>query len=463
MLAASVAALVVQLAGLRRMEAMFEAMEEREHQTFLALQLEDATREQYGHQAHFILGETDRLAEYERARARALEMAGMLSGVVQEPEAVAWMEEIDEASRELDRLFREQIEPAVQSRDPVAVGAHERSYPLVALIDGNVDRILERLQHAASEFREELVALERAARWWTAFLLLAIPAFVAGAVLYLSRSVAKPLARLSEAAAAIAGGDLQTRIDIDTPDEFGALAVKFNAMTIALRQHQERLVEAEKLAGIGRLAAGVAHELNDPLQVILGYLSLNRDIPDRRLAAQLAATEEETIRCKEIVESLLELSRPATAIAAAPVDLHTLCEDVSGRIRLSAQRAGVRISVDGAALALADRPKLRQAVFNLMKNAAEAAGPAGDVRVRIGASGEVVELAVADTGPGIAPEARGRIFEPFFTTKPTGTGLGLAVSRAIARAHGGDIDVRNGDAGGAVFTLRLPRAPEGRA
>lgn len=460
MLVASVSALAVQLAGLRRMEAMFEAMEDREQQTFLALQLEDAVRDQYGHEAHFVLGETGRLAEYEKARARALEAARLLSEVIREPEAALWMEEIQEASDELYRMFREHIEPAMQSGDPGALGAHERSYPLVALIDRNVDKIIEQLQEAASAFRLELVELEQTARRWTAFLIIAIPAFVVGAVLYLSRSVAKPLARLSEGASAIASGDLQTRIDIDTPDEFGALAVKFNAMTIALKQHQERLVESEKLAGIGRLAAGVAHELNDPLQVILGYLSLNRNVPDRRLAAQLAATEEETLRCKEIVEGLLELARPALAVVAAPVDLRSLCEDVSGCVRRSGGRAGVRISVDGAALALADQRKLRQVVLNLMKNAADAAGKDGDVRVRIGASAGTVELAVADSGPGIAPDARRRIFEPFFTTKPSGTGLGLAVCRAIARAHGGDIDVRNGEAGGAVFTLRLPRAPE---
>jgi signal transduction histidine kinase len=102
-------------------------------------------------------------------------------------------------------------------------------------------------------------------------------------------------------------------------------------------------------------------------------------------------------------------------------------------------------------------------LVNLMRNAVEAAGPAGRVAVRVRARGDRVEVDVSDNGPGISSEARAHLFEPFFTTKPSGTGLGLAVSRATALAHGGDIDVRNGDAGGAVFTLRLPRAPEGRA
>jgi len=461
-LVATLSPLAVQLAGLRRMDATFDAMKHHEEQIFLALQLENAVREQYGHQAHFVFGESGRLHDYENTRALAVELARTLSDVIDEPDAMEWMEEIHAANAELDRLFRERVEPAVRARDPVAVRTHELSYAHVALIDRNVDRIIGCLQEATSSFRKQLVDLQQTARRWTAILLVGIPAFVAAAVLYLSRSVAKPLAQLSEGAAAIAAGDLGTRIDIHTPDEFGALAGKLNAMTVSLKQHQERLVESEKLAGIGRLAAGVAHELNNPLQVILGYLSLNRDVPDRRLAAQLAATEDEARRCKEIVENLLELSRPATSITLAPVDLRTLCEEVFEGIQVSAQQGGVRFSVEGAAVAPADRPKLRQILVNLVKNAAEAAGPGGDVRVRIGRSGERVELAVADTGPGIGPEARARMFEPFFTTKPNGTGLGLAVSRAIARAHGGDIDVGNGESGGAVFTLRLPRSSEGR-
>jgi signal transduction histidine kinase len=117
--------------------------------------------------------------------------------------------------------------------------------------------------------------------------------------------------------------------------------------------------------------------------------------------------------------------------------------------------------VDGSAFALGDAPKLRQVVFNLMKNAVEAAGPVGEVQVRVATSGDDADVAVQDSGPGIAPEAKARLFEPFFTTKPSGTGLGLAVSRAIALAHGGDIEIGAAGTGGAVFTLRLPAAGRG--
>jgi two-component system NtrC family sensor kinase len=450
-------AFALQIAALRRMEATFAAMKDHEEQMHLALELEDAVRDQYGHEARFLIGESTSLDEYERARSRALETMRTLAARVDEPEAVAWIDEVRDASAELDRVFRAHVAAGDGHPGAHTPAALDQSYRLLLLIEGNVDKVFRMLQEAITSVRHDLVALETSAVRWTALLLLLTPLFVVGAVVYLSRSVARPLARLSEGAAALAAGDLDARIDIDTPDEFGALAAEFNAMTVALKRHQRQLVESEKLAGIGRLAAGVAHELNNPLQVMIGYLSLNRDLPDRRLARQLGAIEEEALRCKGIVDGLLELSRPT--VTSGPVDLRELCEDVAGGLRISARVAAPHLCVEGAAVALGDGPKLRQAVFNLMKNAVEAAGPAGDVQVRIGAADGVVEVAVSDTGPGIAPETKLRLFEPFFTTKPTGTGLGLSVSRAIALAHGGDIEIGCPDSGGAVFTLRLPHAP----
>ena len=454
---ASLLALAVQAFALRRMEATFAVMEARDERMQLALQLESAVREQYSHQGLFVINrERIRLGEYQEARTRTQELLSALRARLDDADAIRWMEEIGKAVDELDRVFREEVAPAVGRRDFTASTSHERSYPLVSLVETNVDRIFAKLQQATAESRQELAWVEETALRLIAAKLIFIAAFVIGAVIYLSRSVAQPLAKLSEGAAAVAAGDLDVRIDIDSPDEFGALASEFNAMTAAVKQHQGRLVEAEKLAGLGRLAAGVAHELNNPLQVMLGYLSLNRDLADPRLSAQLAAAEEEALRCKQIVEELLELSRPPAE--SAPVDLRRLCDDVAGGLRVAVSR-GPDLSVDGSARALGDRPRLRQVLFNLMRNALEAAGPTGRVSVQVRSTGDRAEVEVRDSGPGIAAEARAHLFEPFFTTKPTGTGLGLAVSRATALAQGGDIAVRNGHAGGAVFTLRIPLAP----
>jgi len=452
LLIAFVLALATQLAGLRQMEAMFREMRDHEEQMRVALELEDAVRSQYAQEVGLARGDS---ATHDRSRLRARALMSELQARMEEPEAIARMNEIVEASAALERVFDE------QRRDPNAVAAHQRAYPLVARIEGDVDSLFALLQKATIASRLQLAALEQSAATWIIGLLLVTPLLVAGAALYLSRAVAAPLARLSRGAAALASGDLDAHVEMDSPDEFGALAADLNAMTLSLRSHQARLVESEKLAGIGKLAAGIAHEINNPLQVMIGYLSLNRDIPDRRLAEQLAAVEEEARRCKQVVDGLLELSRPASVIPAA-VDLRALCEDAWARLLWTPAGRPV-LSLDGWACALADASKIRQVVFNLLKNAAEAAGPAGQVRVRIGPAGDSAELAVGDTGPGLADETRSRLFEPFFTTKPGGTGLGLAISRAIARAHGGEVEAENGAAGGAVFRLRLPLAPEGRA
>jgi len=233
-------------------------------------------------------------------------------------------------------------------------------------------------------------------------------------------------------------------------------------MTAALLEHQHRLVESEKLAGIGRLAAGVAHEINNPLGVILGYSRLLRKRCDGSMAADLSVVEDETLRAKEIVDGLLDLSRPLPA-AAEEVDLRVLSDDVVSRLGDAKLLDGVAVRVDGAASAPGHREKLRQVLVNLVRNAAEAAGTGGSVAVELAERDGSAEVAVEDSGPGIPPERRDRLFEPFFTTKPRGTGLGLAVSRAIARAHGGDLDAGVAREGGARFALRLPRRRGGEA
>ena len=279
---------------------------------------------------------------------------------------------------------------------------------------------------------------------------------------WLGRSVIGPMKALSAGAARLAQGDLETRIELDRTDEFGALAAQFNAMTASLKEHQERLVQQERLAGVGRLAAGVAHEISNPLGVILGYVKLlkNRALGEQR--EELGIIEEEALRCQHIVEDLLDLARPHP-LAGDSIDLRKLCDDVVARLREAGRLAGVEVAVSGDAQVQGSGERLHQVASNLVRNAAEAAGAGGHVRVALSATPEAVRLEVSDDGPGLSAEARARLFEPFFTTKPSGTGLGLAVSQAIAHAHGGRIEARGGAAGGAVFALFLSDRPEAHA
>jgi signal transduction histidine kinase len=449
----------VTIAGFRDIHDGLGKTKDRAESVRLVLELASAVRDQYAHQAHtIIIGDQSHLGFYDAAEKRVLELLAQVRARATSPEERAWLDDIGRATQELDRVFRDRIVPAVLRGQVADVRLeHDHAQLLVTRIQDRVEQLVERSEESIRDFQAHVDAVERGAIRWVIALHLsaAILALAMGAMVL--RSVARPVARLRAGAERLAAGDLDTRIAIDSPDEFGALARQFNAMTRALAEHQDRLVHSEKLAGIGRLAAGVAHEINNPLGVILGYTRLLRKRADPAIADDLRIIEDETLRCREIVEGLLDLSRPMAA-APQPVELRELADEVLARLREARLLDGVAVEVDGAAATRGHPPKLRQVLFNLVRNAAEAAGAGGRVEIRLGSSGDVAEASVSDSGPGIAPEVRSRLFEPFFTTKDHGTGLGLAVSQAIARAHRGTIEVGAAAAGGARFTLRLPAA-----
>ncbi len=448
------------LSGMAEMQAGLRAMRDREEAVRLALQLASAVRDQYAHQAHtIILGNASHLGFYEESHRTVLALAARVEQRTESDEERAEVAEIRRASLVLDTLFNQQIVPAVLAQDAETVNReHGRGLAIVSDIQGSVDRLVTRFERSIGEAEARAQAVQRRTFAITLGFLLGALALAAAVGVYIGRSVAVPIRRLREGAAAVGRGDLEARIDLASPDEFGDLARQFNAMTGALKENQERLVQSEKLAGIGRLAAGVAHEINNPLGVILGYAKLLRKKAEGEAAADLQVIEDETHRCQEIVEGLLDLSRPMKG-EPGPVDLRALCEDVIERLAETPAGTGVRISLVGEATAQGVEKKVRQVIFNLLKNAAEASGSAGAVEVRLSQQAGQALASIKDSGPGLAPEARLRLFEPFFTTKPQGTGLGLAVSQAIARAHGGGIDVEQVEGGGAVFTLKLPAAP----
>jgi len=454
-----VAASAATIAGSARIHRVMVETAGREAAVRLSLELASAVRDQYAHQAHtIIIGDESHLGFYGEARARVLALTGALSAAAGGAEERALVDRIEAESGRLDRIFREAIVPAVLRGDRATVqDEHARAQLVVTGIQDLTGALVARSEAEIQAARAEAEAVERRTLWLLVALLVAAPLLAAGVALSTARSIAVPVAQLEAGAARIAEGDLETRLEVRGAPELVALAGRLNEMTAALRSHQELLVRSEKLAGIGRLAAGVAHEINNPLGVILGYAKLLRRKADGAAAADLAVIEEEAIRAKEIVEGLLDLSRPLPA-AGEPVDLRALADEVVARLGEAHLLQGVAVAVEGAGRAPGHAEKLRQVLVNLIRNAAEAAGPGGRVAVRVADRGAVAEVAVEDSGPGIAPEAQARLFEPFFTTKPRGTGLGLAVSQAIARAHGGDLLAGPGPEGGARFALALPRA-----
>lgn len=441
-----------------RIDRTVDSMEGGDEEVDLALQIGSSIHEQYGREGQFVLENGEGLPEYEEAHQRTLALLDRLAGRATDTSVLAALTATHQAVGELDRVFRTEVVPGVRGASVPVSLARQRSYPLVVAAQNEMERAARRLQASIADSRGKLTVLEADSVRWLATGLAVTALLFAGVVVYLSRSIARPLALLSKGAAVLASGNLDHRIAIEGPGEFGALAADMNAMAVSLKEHQRRLVESEKDAIIGRVAAGIAHEISNPLQAMLGYLSLNRDHHDERLTKHLVALEEETVRCKQIVDGMLELSRPEVALDFQPLDLRPLCDDIAKRLQPLCLLPKVRVRVSGDASALADRLKLRQALLNVMKNAVEAAGFEGEVDVRISESENWSQVRVGDTGPGIPFELRARLFEPLFTTKETGTGLGLAVSRAIVRAHGGDIDAWNSDRKGAVFVMRLLRA-----
>jgi signal transduction histidine kinase len=424
----------------------------------LALELASAVRDQYAHQAHtIIIGDQSHLGFYRQAQARLLSHTKELRGQVHAPEEHTLVDEIERASGELDVMFRQQIVPAVVRKDRAFVQAeHARAQLVVTRIQNATEDLVGRFEARIAHARIEASQVVTRTHYWIFALLIGTPVLAAVVTYSIGRSIARPIGKLREGAQRLGSGDLDTRIDVSSPDEFGALAQQFNAMTIALKEHQAKLLQSQKLASVGRLAAGVAHEINNPLGVILGYTRLMRKRADTATKEDLAVIEEETLRCKEIVEGLLDLSRPQQ-VGHEQVRLHEQCDEIVARLAEAKLLDGVRIDIEGSASAQGHPSRLKQVLFNLIRNAVEASGPGGYVTIAVAERAHETLVAVRDSGTGLDDTALSRLFEPFFTTKDKGTGLGLAVSRAIARAHGGDIDAANASGGGAVFTLRLPR------
>jgi two-component system NtrC family sensor kinase len=312
------------------------------------------------------------------------------------------------------------------------------------------------------------------------FFLLTLLAFIAA-------NITRPLGVMVEATDKIAKGDLDHRVDIDRRDEIGQLAGSFNRMTEDLKRANEGLtqwgrvlekrveerarelqtmqavmIQSEKLASLGKMAAGVAHEINNPLTSILiqAHLLLETCEPGDPSRENLTLIADETSRCAEIVKGLLEFAR-MTPAQPTKADVNDIIER---SIQLLEKQASVRNIKIIKALDLSlpsidlDKNKMQQVFSNLIINACDAMAGGGTLTItsRLGLDRRQIEILFADTGMGIPEENIHKLFDPFFTTKSAGTGLGLAVSYGIVQQRGGKIGVRSEVGQGSVFIVILP-------
>jgi two-component system NtrC family sensor kinase len=302
-------------------------------------------------------------------------------------------------------------------------------------------------------------------------------ALLAIALSYLfSRKLLGPIRQLVSASWQVAHGNLDAKVEVQSDDELAELADAFNIMASALKARDEKLaeftrktiMESERLAVIGQLAADVAHELNNPLQGIVTYshLLLERRSCDESMTGSIEKIVNQADRCRAIVRGLLDFSRPRKPQKKLS-DVNSVLEECVSLVENQALFHNIEIvkSWNGnLPLVVVDPSQMQQVFVNMIINAAEAMDGSGRLAVttRFDPEEHVVEVEFTDTGHGIDEENLERIFDPFFTTKEIGhgTGLGLAISYGIIREHKGSVSVESEVGHGTTFTIRLPVAAD---
>ncbi len=422
-----------------------------------------AMRDAYAHQAHIvILDDRSHLAHYGDTHRLALRAVDDARASLVDGEDLARLDGIARVVVDLDASFRSELLPYVPGGGARLAPAHEKVIHLVEDGQRQTDELTARLDARAADIRMKVtMARERLSGRCAALFAAALLLAVVVAVLF-DRQISVPVRSLEAAAHRLGDGDLSTRVVAEGGHELASLARRFNEMAAELQSRERRLLEAERLAGVGRLAAGVAHEINNPLGVMLGYVRLieRRGVEQRDdvVQADAAMIRVEIERCQHIVAGLLDLARPPK-LALADVDVAALARDaVSPLPPLKDGRAHAVVRDHGASVAVVDEGKVLQVLRNLLQNAVDAA-PDAVIDLDVVMTPDAVVVSVTDAGPGLTDEARARLYEPFFTSKPKGTGLGLAVSRAFAEAHRGSLE-HVASATGTTFRLTLPRAPD---
>ncbi|WP_417848566.1 ATP-binding protein [Thalassoglobus sp.] len=306
-----------------------------------------------------------------------------------------------------------------------------------------------------------------------------------GLLIYCSwRWIFKPILGLTEGVEKLSAGNYNYRLDVKTQCELSQMANTFNEMAAKIEQDQldkeeeiknrsKQLVQSERLAGVGFLASGVAHEINNPLSVIMNAINgvqrrLTDDVlaqlPDKdrkRILDYLDLVLSEAERCETITKKLLDFSY-GKADERNLYDIVAVCQEVASMVGHLSKYQQKQVTVDRTdpLHAWVNGPEIKQVVLNLVANALDASEDGNSVEVSVKELPDQVEIAVTDHGAGMTAEQQTKIFEPFFTTKEVGkgTGLGLSITHRIVVDHNGRLEVNsNGPGTGSTFTLRLPK------
>ncbi|MHB1325153.1 MAG: ATP-binding protein [Thermoleophilia bacterium] len=280
-----------------------------------------------------------------------------------------------------------------------------------------------------------------------------------------SRAILSPIKQIEHLARSISAGNFKK---VETPmpkDEFGPVIVAINSMSEELEEREEELIQSRKLASIGVLVAGVAHEINNPVNnismIAQTYDEMYQKLTEEQRIEFMRKVDQESERIKKIINNLLDFAKPKEP-KPREIDINSLVLKalalVQNTLNVSSIETRLELAEDLPHLFIDDN-QVQQVFVNLFLNAAQAMGPAGRlfVMTRSQLSENMVGIVIRDTGKGIQPEYLPHIFDPFFSTKEEGgTGLGLSVSYSIIKNHGGNIRVESRPGIGSTFTIQLP-------
>ena len=419
-----------------------------------------AAREQYMHDSHgALLRDVNHLGHEHHWAAILAKHVNELRPMVTGDERTR-LDSIEAESAALSKIFTEEIFPAAVSGDDgrmrkAHVAAEQRIDAMVGASDASVAQLSTRTREASSS------ATTRVRRACTAA---AVATSLAGLIALLlatgfARQIVGPVRALNAAAAQIGQGDFDVPVPRQATWEFEQLGAGLRQMAERLREREASVLQAERLATIGAIAAGVAHELNNPLGVILGYLKrVRREALPPAVADEIRIVDEEAQQCRRIVEDLVAFAREPK-LEKQHVDLSALVREVCDRLQAIPEMESHEVAVEAktAVLTDVDRTRIAQVVRNLVLNAAMASPRAATVDVAVDEHEGEPRIVVSDRGTGIEKADLPHVFEPFYSRRSGGTGLGLAVSQGIVRTHGGSITIESAPGQGTKVIVRLPR------
>lgn len=445
------------LVALTQVAGLVEAMRDDESRERQSLALAASVREQYMHIAHTLIeGDEGHLDHYGEAKARVDANVADLMPLLTAPHTEL-LEAVRDDSRAMDELFVRSTRPAVASGDDeTGRRDHRQLDRLSERAARNADVLARAVDSHMASMHEDATRAVRAGLAGGGVCVLLVILAAVGFTVRLRTALLEPLAALTKAASRYGAGDFAYRVGDVGQGELRTVSLAFDHMAAELGEREALLLQQERMAAIGQLAAGVAHEINNPIGIIRGYLKMMRPDGDpEELSEELRILDEEAAACQRICSDLLTFAT-TPKLVQRDVDMVALVEASVERLREHADASERSIMVDAApGNAYVDADRVRQVLGNLVHNALQATPPHGSVEVVGRPTEHGYRVDVVDQGPGVALEDRERIFEPFYTSRPGGSGLGLAISRSIVRAHGGEIRVTSLSSGGS-FCVEFP-------